>query len=158
MAMKERISQPRKTAPWYGELPVESRYTVGIPGEKFLRTLKDRGRFTATHCPECGEVFVPPKMFCERCFCRLEDWVTVGPGGTLESWTMVTVGLDGRPLDDPKLVGLIRLDGATTSMVHYLDKVKAEDLVIGMRVTAVLKPAKQRKGSILDVAHFKPGK
>ena len=69
---------------------------------------------------------------------------------------MLFVGLDGKPLKKPELVGLINLDGATTSFVHRLGGIEAEDLVIGLRVTAELKPKSKRKGSVTDILHFKP--
>ena len=156
MALKQRLYRPDAASPWYGELPVESLYTAGVAGDRFLRDLRDKGRFMATVCEECEEVYVPGKAFCPVCFSRLEKWVAVGPRGTLDSWTMLFVGLDGKPLKKPELVGLINLDGATTSIVHRLGGIEAEDLVIGLRVTAELKPKSKRKGSVTDILHFKP--
>jgi uncharacterized OB-fold protein len=51
-------------------------------------------------------------------------------------------------------VGLVRLDGADTVLMHFL--VDAADPEIGMRVEAVLKPKSRRIGSILDVEGFRP--
>jgi uncharacterized OB-fold protein len=44
---------PNAPASWKGELPVTNRYTYGLAGEKFFRTLKDEGRILGTHCPHC---------------------------------------------------------------------------------------------------------
>ncbi len=156
MSLRERVNQPKDTRPWYGELPVESLYTVGIAGEKFLRTLKEKGQFLGTKCDRCRQVYVPPKIYCERCLAKLDDWVKVGSCGTLESWTMVHVGLDGQKLKKPELVALVKLDGASTCIVHKLAGIPVEELHIGMRVCAVLKPKTKREGAITDILHFKP--
>jgi len=154
MAMKERIETAGIARVWRGELPVESLYTAGVAGDRFLRLLKEKGRFFGTRCSECDEVYVPASLYCQRCFARLDEWVEVGDSGTLESWTLVYVGLDGKPLPAPKAVGLIRLDGATTAFVHYLELKDGDELEVGIRVKAVLKPAGKRQGAITDIRHF----
>ncbi|NPV13390.1 Zn-ribbon domain-containing OB-fold protein [candidate division WOR-3 bacterium] len=156
MALKQRNEQVSQTKVWFGELPVESLYTVGIAGERFYRTLQEKGQLTGTKCERCGIVFVPGRIFCERCLERLDNWVTVGPTGTLESWTVVYVGLDGKRLKQPVLVGLIKLDGASTCLVHYLGNVKPEEICFGMRVAPVLKPKAKREGAITDILYFQP--
>ncbi len=158
MALKHRVEQVGQTKAWFGELPVESLYTVGIAGERFFRTLKEKGEFTGTRCDGCGIVYVPGRIFCERCLLDLTEWVKIGPRGTLESWTMVYVGLDGKRLKNPEMVGLIKLDGATTFLVHRLGNVKPAELCIGMRVTPLLKPKAKREGAITDILYFQPVK
>jgi uncharacterized OB-fold protein len=156
MALKQRNEKISQTKVWFGELPVDSLYTVGIAGERFFRTLKEKGQFMGTKCERCGLVFVPGRIFCERCLEHLDNWVTVGPTGTVESWTVVYLGLDGKRLDQPELVGLIKLDGASTFLVHRLGGVKSEELCFGMRVVAVLKPKAKREGAITDILFFQP--
>lgn len=156
MALKERIGEVSKVKVWYGELPVESLYTAGIAGERFFRFLKEKGEITGTRCDGCGVVYVPGRIFCERCFNSLDKWVKVGPTGTLESWTVVYVGIDGKRLDQPILVGLIKLDGASTVLVQRLGQVKPEEVFIGMRLTPVIKPKSKREGAITDILYFQP--
>lgn len=158
MPLKDRIYRNTDAGVWYGELPVQSRYTAGVAAEGFLRAIKDSGQFWGAHCAGCAETYVPPKQYCEKCLAPLDEktWVKVGPAGTLESWTAVHVGLDGQALEQPELVGLIRLDGATTALVHRLGDVAVNDLRIGMRVKPVLKPEKKREGAITDILHFRP--
>jgi hypothetical protein len=158
MAFKTRITKASEAKPWLGELPVESLYTMGIAGEKFFRTLKDKGKIIGAHCEKCDYVYVPPKMYCERCFEKLDKMVDVGLTGTLTSYTCVHVDVDGKPLDNPEYVGLIQLDGASTNLMHRLGDCEMDDLCIDMRVEAVLKPAEQRTGSINDIKYFKPTK
>jgi len=144
-----------KDAPqaWYGNLPVTSRYSYGIAGERFFRTLKDEGNIMGTVCPECDHTYVPAVVFCERCLSELTEWVDVGLMGELHTFTLVFVDVDGKPLDEPELVGFILFgDGG---IIHKLEA-DPDELEIGMQMQAVLKPKAKRTGSILDIEYFKP--
>jgi uncharacterized OB-fold protein len=152
--MLEKITNPERVRTVEGEIPVRHRYTPGIAGERFLAALRDRGEFLATPCAGCGVTYVPGRAFCERCFAALDEWVPVGPGGTLESFTAVHVDLDGRPLAEPAWVCLVTLDGATTVLVHRLETGGATPQ-IGARVESVLEPKPKRTGSINDVRAFR---
>lgn len=139
---------------WTGNLPVTSRYTFGLAGERFFRTLKEEGRILGAACARCGRVYVPATTFCERCLAKLDEWVDVGLVGTLHSYTLLFVGYDGEPLEEPEAVGFVSLgDGG---ILHCLDEVDLTDLEIGMLMQAVLKPPQERVGSICDIAYFRP--
>jgi uncharacterized OB-fold protein len=141
-----------------GTLPIEHRYTTGLAGERFYRALAERGVFLATRCGGCGVVYCPARAFCERCLAalNLDAAVEVGPQGVLESFTVVRLGLDGLPLAEPVVVGLIRLQGADTCLVHRLEA-EPGVLRIGAAVQAVLKEPGQRAGGFADVLHFVAG-
>ena len=49
------------------------------------------------------------------------DFVEVGPAGTVESWTWVPEPSEQHPLDHPFAFAFIRLDGATTPLLHAVD-------------------------------------
>jgi uncharacterized OB-fold protein len=152
--MLEKITNPERVRIVEGAIPVRHRYTPGVAGDRFFRTLRDRGEILGTPCIACGVTYVPGRMFCERCFAALDDWVTVGPGGTLESFTAVHVDLDGQPLVEPAWVGLVMLDGATTVLPHRLEPNGTEPR-IGSRVEAVIEPKAKRSGSINDIRGFR---
>lgn len=156
MSLVERITSFADAKVWYDNLPIESLYTVGIAGEKFFRAIKDRGVIMGSVCPSCNLTYLPPMMYCERCFAELEEWVEVGTKGTVHTFTVVGVSLEGAPLEQPEILALIKIEGAHGGLVHRLGEVKPEEMEIGMPVEAVLKPKKQREGSILDIEHFKP--
>ncbi len=144
-----------KQAPqaWRGNLPVTSRYTFGLAGERFFRTLKDEGKIMGTHCPRCDHTYVPAAAFCERCLSELTAWVDMGLEGELLAFTLLFVDTDGQPLEGPELVGLVGFgDGG---IIHKLE-VDLDALEIGIPVKAVLKPKTKRTGSILDILHFAP--
>ena len=52
------------------------------------------------------------------------------------------------------MYGIIKLDGSDTSLVHLLGEINPDDIKIGMRVEAVF--SQETKGSIQDIAYFKP--
>jgi uncharacterized OB-fold protein len=134
-----------------GTMPVAFRYTPGVANTRFLQTLRDRGTFLGSRCGRCGLTVVPARLFCERCFEETEE-IECGPAGTLESWTVGHVGVDGEPLDTPVTLGLVRLDGADSVLVHRLIDVTEPE--VGMRVRAGLAP--ERVASILYVEGFAP--
>jgi uncharacterized OB-fold protein len=152
--MLEKLSDPRHVRLHEGFIPLRHRYTPGVAGEAFFIGLKDRGEFKASPCHSCGITYCPARLFCERCFAGpLDADVTVGPGGTVESFTVGHVGVEGEPLDEPLPLVLVRLDGADTVLLHRL--LDAEAVRIGDRVKAVLEPKTKRTGSILDVRGFR---
>ncbi len=141
---------------WKGTMPVTSRYTYGPANERFFRAIKDEASILGARCGGCSVTYAPGRLFCERCFDELTEWVEVGPAGTVEAVTVVHVDMDGVRLDPPVLMALIRLDGADTVLYHRLSGVTAADAKIGLRVEASFRPAEDRTGSILDIAGFRP--
>ena len=138
---------------WRGDLPVTSRYTFGVAGERFFRALKEKGTIMGTICPRCDHTYVPAALFCERCFAELTEWVDVGRVGTLHTFTLLFEDERGDALDEPRLVGLVALgDGG---IVHDL-AADPEELEIGMAMEAVLLPKNRRTGALSDIRHFRP--
>ena len=139
---------------WQGELPVTSRYTYGLAGERFFRAIKDEGRILGSVCPKCQITYVPARAFCERCLGELDEWVDAGAQGEVYTFTVLHVAYDGSPLETPEIVAFISLgDGG---LVHRLGEVEAEDVFIGLLVEAVFKPQEERLGSITDILYFRP--
>jgi uncharacterized OB-fold protein len=120
---------PQAPQAWQGDLPVMNRYTYGLAGERFFRTIKEEAKIMGTHCPNCDRTYVPAAAFCERCLGKLDEWVDVGTIGDIVTYTFLNVGLDGTPLAKPE---------------------------IGLLVEAVFLPKSKRVGSILDIKYFKP--
>jgi uncharacterized OB-fold protein len=136
----------------HGDLPVRFRYTPGVANTSFFEALHDRGVLLGSRCEACAVTYVPARMFCERCFAELAPGIECGPGGSVESFTIGHVGIDGEALDEPVAVALVRLDGADTVLMHRLLGIEAP--AIGMRVTARLRSQAERSASILDILGF----
>ena len=82
----------------------------------------------------------------------------VGPRGTVEALTVAHLGLDGEPLPAPETFALIRLDGADGLLLHRVKAPAGRELEVGAIVEPVFVAAAARKGSILDVQHFRPAR
>ncbi len=153
MGSTEHVERVTDLRAWPGDFPVSHLYTMGVAGERFLRELK-AGRFLGTRCAPCDRVYLPPSMFCPRCFAPLEEWKEVGPQGTVRAVTTAYRGVDGAPLDTPETLALIQLDGADGLLTHRIGGPGSVE--IGARVEPVFRDAAEREGSILDVRHFRP--
>ena len=141
---------------WHGEIPLASVYTSGIGGQMFFHALKTQGKLIGTRCRPCQQVYVPARSFCERCFAELTEPVEVKRTGRLVSYTICNVDHDGGRLQHPETLALVRLEGATTVIVHRLLKVTDPGKIkIGCNVEAVIKPKAKRIGSILDIEGFR---
>jgi uncharacterized OB-fold protein len=120
-------------------------YAAGPTASRFLAALRDEGRILGARCPACSRVVCPARSICPSCGEATGEPFDVGPRATLLSWT-----------EDPARVltlGLLRLDGADTAMLHrllWLGPFRA-----GMAVKARL--ARDRTGSILDIEGFERG-
>jgi uncharacterized OB-fold protein len=156
MAILEKVDKLHHAVAWRGDIPIASRYTAGIAGERFFRAIKEEGRFLATRCEACDLIYVPATMFCERCFTELDEWIEVPNRGTVFTYTVLYRDLDEKPLDPPAILAYVKLDGSDGGLVHYIGEIEKDLVYIGMEVEAVFKDVAEREGSILDVRYFRP--
>lgn len=130
-------------------------YSVGRFGSQFLTELRDHKRFMGMRCAGCGRVYVPPRPVCGPCFKKMDDWVEVGPNGTLIAFTILRFAFidpeTGQKKPVPYGYGFIRLDGADTQLQHFLP-VGAKPPKIGMKVRPVFEEI--RHGNLRDIRHF----
>jgi hypothetical protein len=157
MALVERNQLTTHNTKWKGEIPLEYLYTAGRAGERFLRAIKEEGKFIGTRNEELGITYVPPRAYCEHTMESLEDsYVDVPNRGTVETFTISYENYDGSPKDNPTIVAMVVLEGTDGGLVHWLGEIDPEEVMIGMVVEAVFKPENEREGSILDIKYFKP--
>jgi uncharacterized OB-fold protein len=156
MAITEKITKTTIPTYWEGEIPVGYRYTYGIAGEKFFRAVKDKGTFLATRCDDCDISFVPPKMYCDRCFAKLENYIDVGTVGYIETFTVSFKNMDGSDKTRPRILAMVKIDGTDGGLIHYIEGIDIEEIGLGMPVRAIFKPKNQRTGSIEDIIGFGP--
>lgn len=137
-----------------GQIKIPYTWPAGKAGSHFLASLRDRMQLLGLRCPVCRKVWIPPSR-CLTCGRMGTEWVEVGPEGTLESWTVVRTPVPAiQVLPVPYAVGVIRLDGADTNLVHLLGDFDHVKLRLGMRVKPVFNP--ERRGHILDIRYFQP--
>lgn len=141
-----------------GDMEQPFQWSAGRWGSKFLVELRDNKKFMGIKCPKCGVVYGIPRQVCRTCFVEMDDWVELGDTGTLVTFTVLGFGFidpdTGVQKPVPYTCAFIKLDGADTSMAHFIDDTDQSKLRIGMRVKAVFED--ERKGSLLDVKHFTP--
>lgn len=123
------------------------RYAVGKTASRFLQELRDQRKIWGTECPICKKVWVPARSFCGECRQSTERWIELSSHGRLVGWT-------GREEEGGRLTALIRLDGADSLLLHRLEDYAGTPLREDLPVEAVWNP--QRKGTILDIAYFRP--
>jgi uncharacterized OB-fold protein len=128
---------------------------VGKVGSRFYQEIKENCKIWGTKCPQCNNVFVPPRDTCHICYTDIREWVELSNEGTVLTFTVVRYEIpDIQPQKPPFILGIIKLDGATSGFTHLVGEITPENMRIGIRVKAVFK--EQRNGDYLDIKYFKP--
>ncbi len=151
---KEKLEKNIECSSYPGQIPVNYVYTMGIAGEEFFKTIKDKGYFIASVCSECGKKYIPAQIYCDNCFAECNKYEEVNSVGELYSYTECFYNYKGEKYNEPHIIGLIKFEGYEGGIIHRLN-IKKDDLKIGMKVEAVFKSQKQRTGSIEDILYFK---
>lgn len=123
--------------------PVLGRFFTGLRDGRIEGVRTRAGRVLCPpmeHDPETGEA-------------TSDEWVEVGPGGVVETWTWIAEPRKQHPLQKPFAFALIRLDGADSALLHAVDAAP-DAMATGMRVRARF--AGERSGRIEDIACFEP--
>ncbi len=134
-------------------LEYEYERSVGPVIGAFMTGLRD-GKILGAQ--SAGKVVVPPTEYDPFTGEDVGDLVEVGPGGEVTSWTWAASPTSVQPLDRPFAWALVKLDGATTAMLHVVDAGGPESMHSGMRVTAHFLPSGERNGNIRDIECFVP--
>jgi hypothetical protein len=139
------------TAPHVLEYPY--RRSVGPVLGRFFTALRD-GRLVGVKT-RAGRVLAPPAEYDPETGTAVSDeFVDVGPGGVVTTWSWVSKPRAKQPLDRPFAWALIRLDGADTAMLHAVDAGSPGAMKTGMRV--VPRWRAERTGHIRDIECFQP--
>jgi len=72
------------------------------------------GRLMAARCKACGEIHLPPRALCARCYSADMEWQQLSGAGRLEGFTWIHVGLPGMAAagfsrENPYCSGVVRL-------------------------------------------------
>lgn len=138
-----------------GKICVPYSWTVGSTLSKWYGIMRDDAEIWANSCPSCEMVFVPPKKKCIYCYKDMNDWVKLPGTGILETYTVVEHPEPGvYPKETPFIYGIIKMDGADTGLVHFIEGVDPDKVKSGMKVKAVM--SKEREGNLMDIECFRP--
>jgi len=123
---------------------------------RFLLGLRDKKTILGIKCSGCGRVYVPPREICGRCFKTMDEWVDLGTEGSLYAFTVVKLPYidpnTGKPIKVPRTDIYVKLDGADTCLMHWLDEADENKITVGARVRAIFKQS--RRGTIHDIECF----
>jgi uncharacterized OB-fold protein len=134
-------STPNENPIFDARIELPYTLTTGRAAGSFLAALGDH-KIIGSRCPTCKQILVPAQDFCAGCGESLDELVELPAGGELTGFTETANGI----------LGLIRLDGASTDIVHRLLDVELDSLAVGQRFVA--RWADERDESILDIAGF----
>jgi uncharacterized OB-fold protein len=117
--------------------PVRLPYTVaaGRDLSRFLAGIAE-GRLLGKRCPCCLKVYVPPRGACPACGIGLKEEVAVADRGTLTTFCVVNVPVEGRTMKLPYVYGSVLLDGADIPFAHLITGLPADEVRMGLRVQA----------------------
>jgi len=141
------------TAPHVLEYPY--RRSVGPVLGRFFTALRD-GALVGVKTAQ-GRVLAPPAEYDPDTGAAVsEQFVDVGPGGVVTTWSWCARPRAKQPLDRPFAWALIRLDGADTAMLHAVDAGEPSRMKTGMRVRPRWRD--ERVGHVADIECFEPEK
>lgn len=126
------------------------RRSLGPVLSRFFTSLRER-RFEGIRARD-GRVLVPPQEYDPETGEELGEFVPVGPGGEIVSWSWVSRPRRKQPLDRPFAYALVRLDGADVPLLHAVDAGEESRLSVGARV--VPRWAEEPSGGINDLVCF----
>lgn len=139
-----------------GEAEQPFRWSAGTYGSRFLTELRDHKRFVGIRCPKCGKVYVPPRRVCGPCYVELTELVPVSDEGEIITYTVVSFGFvdpaTGKQKPVPYGYAAIKLDGADTCILHFVDETDPAKIKVGSRARAAFE--EERNGSMLDIKCF----
>ncbi len=121
----------------------------------FLHALK-RGELLGHFSPATGKVLFPPLGACPESGTATDQGVVLGDSGTVIGFTTVHLPIPGSKLVPPFTVANILLDGADQTCSHLVGNCDTSDVVIGMRVKAVWKPAQEWDHKLENIEYFEP--
>lgn len=140
-----------------GMVRAEFNFFVGKYMDKMFDEFENR-KLVGNQCPKCKDVFLPPRKICGKCHVTIpleENWVDLPDTGTVVNYTLSPYKINergARTVKSNKMIGMIQMDGCSSSIIYELLDMEPEDLEIGMKVR--LKWAKKPKGRPGDIEGF----
>lgn len=99
-----------------------------------------------------GRVIVPPAEYDPETGEATGEFVEVGPGGVVKTWTWIDKPKPKNHIQKPFAWALVQLDGADTALLHAVCADSEDEMSTGMRVT--VEWADETRGCIQDIACF----
>lgn len=132
---------------------LEYDFTPGRTQSRFLRELRE-GRIEGRRCPDCEQVYVPPRGACPMCGTALGEAVEVADTGTVATFAVVNVS--AQDVELPYVAAEVLFDGADTTTALLLKGVDPDEARMGMRVRARWKPEGERDFNLATIEYVEP--
>ncbi len=139
------------------EVPIYLSYnfTAGRAPTRFLTQVK-KGVLTGQRCPDCANVYIPPRGSCPACGVATREEVVLPDKATVQSFTIVSIPIPNNPIQPPFVIANLVLDGANIAFIHLMSECDNEQVHIGQRVQAVWKPEQEWDYALDNIRYFKP--
>jgi uncharacterized OB-fold protein len=114
-------------------------------------------RLLGSRCRSCGEHFFPRRVVCARCLEKDTEDVTLGPRGTLYTWTYVHFPLFGAKRADAGGYAVGQIDLPEGPRVQSVLSGGPHDFRIGMEMELDLETLRENKeGEDVVIFRFRP--
>lgn len=130
-------------------------HTASEPETRYLRALA-QGRILGQRCPQCRQVYVPPRNACPIDGIPTTDEVDLPDTGTVTTFCVVNVPFLGQRIAPPYVAAYILLDGADIPFLQIVQGCDPADVRMGMRVRAVWRPREEWTVSPANITHYEP--
>jgi uncharacterized protein len=147
------MSEPIKTIAT--PISLDYSYTPGRAASRFLRGIAQR-KIVGERCPECSNVYVPPRGACPRCGVATTEEIPIKHTGTITTFCIVNVPFTGQAVECPYVSASIVLDGADIPIMHLIQEIAAEEVRMGMRVEAVWVDDDEMGPTLESIKYFRP--
>ena len=156
MTFVEKQTDPTTPMHWNGDMQADYLYPSGVAGDKLFKHIMKNDSFLASKCQKCSKTYFPPRLYCEDCFCEIpeDSWLAVPAVGTIKLHTVVTIDTYGEKLEKPKVIGMINIDNTDSLILGVIKIDNTEEELRGTKVKAVLRPIKEREGTLKDILHY----
>lgn len=105
---------------------------MGITGRNW-REYPQRYRLEAKKCSNCGTIFFPPRLICNKCLSRYFEDVKLSDEGVVKTFTVIRVAPTNFVDEVPYAVGIIELNDGVNTMMQITD-CDPEAVSLGMPV------------------------
>lgn len=101
--------------------------------ESFYRFIGE-GKLMAAKCHKCGEISLPPRPFCTKCYSTDLSWVELKRNGELLTYTVIHVAPKQFETLAPYAVGIVKLEDGP-QFLGMIRGVEVDKLKVGMSLT-----------------------
>jgi len=139
-----------------GMVRADFNFWVGLYLDKFYDNLENK-KVIGNKCSKYSAIFVPPRKICGNCNVVIpleENWVDLPETGTLVNYTVTPYRVNDRTHRKAKdlLLGMVQIDGSSTTIVYRLLNQDPSEVKIGMKLK--IEWAEKTKGDPSDIKGF----